>query len=42
MLGYAADFVDVQWFPAGSYLVEQGESGHHHVLPAVRRGGDPA
>jgi LmbE family N-acetylglucosaminyl deacetylase len=24
MLGYAADFVDVQWFPAGSYLVEQG------------------
>ena len=26
MLGYAADFVDVQWFPAGSYLVEQGEA----------------
>ena len=25
-LGYAADFVDVQWFPAGSYLVEQGEA----------------
>jgi LmbE family N-acetylglucosaminyl deacetylase len=25
MLGYAADFVDVQWFPAGSYLIEQGE-----------------
>jgi LmbE family N-acetylglucosaminyl deacetylase len=26
MLGYAADFVDVQWFPAGSYLIEQGEA----------------
>lgn len=26
MLGYAADFVDVQWFPAGSYLMEQGEA----------------
>ncbi len=26
MLGFAADFVDVQWFPAGSYLVEQGEA----------------
>jgi LmbE family N-acetylglucosaminyl deacetylase len=24
-LGYAADFVNVEWFPAGSYLVEQGE-----------------
>jgi LmbE family N-acetylglucosaminyl deacetylase len=24
-LGYAADFVRVDWFPAGSYLVEQGE-----------------
>ncbi len=24
-LGYAADFIDVEWFPAGSYLVEQGE-----------------
>jgi len=24
-LGYAADFVDVEWFPAGSYLIEQGE-----------------
>jgi hypothetical protein len=24
-LGYAADFVSVEWFPAGSYLVEQGE-----------------
>jgi LmbE family N-acetylglucosaminyl deacetylase len=25
-LGYAADFVRVEWFPAGSYLVEQGEA----------------
>ena len=25
-LGYAADFVNVEWFPAGSYLIEQGES----------------
>jgi len=25
-LGYAADFVNVEWFPAGSYLVEQGEA----------------
>jgi LmbE family N-acetylglucosaminyl deacetylase len=24
-LGYAADFVKVEWFPAGSYLIEQGE-----------------
>jgi LmbE family N-acetylglucosaminyl deacetylase len=24
-LGYAADFVSVEWFPAGSYLIEQGE-----------------
>jgi hypothetical protein len=34
MLGYAADFVDVQWFPAGSYLVEQGEqaSTMHFLL----------
>jgi hypothetical protein len=24
-LGYADDLVDVEWFPAGSYLVEQGE-----------------
>ena len=32
-LGYAADFVDVQWFPAGSYLVEQGEPATTmHVL----------
>ena len=25
MLGLAADEVDVEWFPAGSYVVEQGE-----------------
>lgn len=25
MLGYAADFVNVEWFPSGSYLIEQGE-----------------
>jgi LmbE family N-acetylglucosaminyl deacetylase len=24
-LGYAADFVHVEWFPSGSYLIEQGE-----------------
>jgi LmbE family N-acetylglucosaminyl deacetylase len=24
-LGYAADFVSVEWFPSGSYLIEQGE-----------------
>jgi LmbE family N-acetylglucosaminyl deacetylase len=24
-LGYAADLVNVEWFPSGSYLVEQGE-----------------
>jgi len=25
-LGYAADFINVEWFPAGSYLIEQGEA----------------
>jgi LmbE family N-acetylglucosaminyl deacetylase len=44
-LGYAADFVNVEWFPSGSYLVEQGEaatmmyfllSGHVEI----RREGD--
>jgi LmbE family N-acetylglucosaminyl deacetylase len=25
-LGYADDLVDVEWFPAGSYLVEQGQA----------------
>ncbi|SFN87983.1 Cyclic nucleotide-binding domain-containing protein [Geodermatophilus obscurus] len=24
-LGYAADFVSVEWFPSGTYLMEQGE-----------------
>jgi LmbE family N-acetylglucosaminyl deacetylase len=24
-LGYAGDFVKVEWFPAGSYLIEQGD-----------------
>jgi hypothetical protein len=25
MLGFAADYLDVDWFPAGSYVIEQGE-----------------
>ena len=25
-LGFAADFINVEWFPAGSYLIEQGEA----------------
>ena len=25
-LGYAGDFVSVEWFPSGSYLIEQGEA----------------
>lgn len=25
MLGYASDHLDVQWFPAGSYVIEQGD-----------------
>jgi len=24
--GYASDFVNLEWFPAGSYLIEQGEA----------------
>jgi LmbE family N-acetylglucosaminyl deacetylase len=41
MLRYASDHVDVQWFPAGFYMIEQGEpgsklyliiSGHAEVL----------
>ncbi|WP_170149243.1 PIG-L family deacetylase [Geodermatophilus normandii] len=45
-LGYAADFVTVEWFPAGSYLVEQGETAtemHFLLSGAVeirREGGD--
>lgn len=26
MLGFAADHLSVEWFPAGSYLIEQGEA----------------
>jgi LmbE family N-acetylglucosaminyl deacetylase len=26
MLGYAADFINVEWYPSGSYLIEQGET----------------
>ncbi len=25
-LGYAADFVNIEWFPSGTYLIEQGEA----------------
>jgi LmbE family N-acetylglucosaminyl deacetylase len=25
-LGYAADLINVEWFPSGSYLIEQGEA----------------
>lgn len=25
-LGYAADFINVEWFPSGTYLIEQGEA----------------
>ncbi|MDQ3103756.1 MAG: PIG-L family deacetylase [Actinomycetota bacterium] len=40
-LGYAADLVNVEWFPAGSYLVEQG-AGDDDALPPIWSGGDPA
>jgi hypothetical protein len=45
-LGYAGDFVNVEWFPCDSYLIEQGEaatmmyfllSGHVEIR---REGGD--
>ena len=44
-LGYAADFVNVEWFPSGSYLIEQGETatGMYLVLSGeveIRREGD--
>lgn len=26
MLGYASDHLDVRWFPAGSYVIEQGDA----------------
>jgi LmbE family N-acetylglucosaminyl deacetylase len=28
MLGFAADHLHVQWFPAGSFVIEQGEPAH--------------
>lgn len=44
-LGYAAGFVRVEWFPAGSYLIEQGEAATmmHFLLSGeveIRREGD--
>ncbi len=44
-LGFAADFVEVQWFPAGSYLMEQGEAATtmHFLLSGsveIRREGE--
>jgi LmbE family N-acetylglucosaminyl deacetylase len=44
-LGYAADFVNVEWFPAGSYLIEQGEPATmmHFLLSGhveIRREGE--
>jgi hypothetical protein len=44
-LGYAADFVTVEWFPAGSYLIEQGEeaTSMHFLLSGhveIRREGE--
>lgn len=46
-LRYASDFIDVRWFPAGTYIVEQGEvgkslfliiSGHVEVAEEPRLG----
>ena len=44
-LGYAADLVNVEWFPSGSYLVEQGDEATklHFLLSGhveIRREGD--
>ena len=44
-LGYAGDFVNVEWFPSGSYLIEQGEAATmmHFLLSGqveIRREGD--
>ncbi len=44
-LGYAGDFVSVEWFPAGSYLIEQGEASTmmHFLLSGnveIRREGE--
>ncbi len=46
-LGYASDYVDVSWFPAGSYIIEQGEratslyliiSGQVEVIEEIAEG----
>ena len=46
-LRYASDFIDVRWFPAGTYIIEQGEvgdslfliiSGHADVAEEPRLG----
>ena len=44
-LGFAADFVNVEWFPSGSYLIEQGEAATtmHFLLSGqveIRREGE--
>jgi LmbE family N-acetylglucosaminyl deacetylase len=44
-LGYAGDFVEIEWFPAGSYLIEQGEASTrmHFLLSGhveIRREGE--
>ena len=44
-LGYAADFVNVEWYPSGSYLIEQGEEATmmHFLLSGhveIRREGE--
>ena len=46
-LGYAADFVNVEWFPSGTYLIEQGEAATtmHLILSGeveIRREDDGA
>ena len=44
-LGYAGDFVHVEWFPSGTYLIEQGEAATmmHFLLSGeveIRREGE--
>ena len=44
-LGYAGDFVNVEWFPSGSYLIEQGQAATmmHFLLSGsveIRREGE--
>ena len=44
-LGYAGDFVNVEWFPSGSYLIEQGDAATtmHFLLSGeveIRREGE--